>query len=58
LNARKIKIIKLGVVNLKLFNRREKRISTSNREARFNDIQEEIEVAKDKFYFMMHGVIR
>jgi len=43
---------------MKLFNRREKRISTSNREARFNDIQEEIEVAKDNFYFMMHGVIR
>jgi len=58
LNARKIKIIKLGGFNMKLFNRREKRISTSNREARFNDIQEEIEVAKDNFYFMMHGVIR
>ena len=43
---------------MKMFNRKEKGLRASNREVRFNDIQEEIEVAKDKFYFMMHGVIR
>jgi len=58
LKARKTKINKLGGVNMKLFNRREKRLRASNREVRFNDIQEEIEVAKDRFYFTMHGFMR